>query len=107
MSSLHITKNDVNSVRVFVGVVSVLSLMTLPTALCFPNRSKKTVARVVEYAHPGMRPRKKKSKPRRVFTMEASDSSGDDLGAGAAEKNGKEESALTPSKEESPVAESV
>lgn len=107
MSSLHITKHDVNSVRIFVGVVSVLNLMTLPTALCFPRRSKREVTHIIEYAHPGIKPREKKSKtPRRVFTMEVSDSSGDDLGVAAEKENkGGEAIELPPAaKDESDVA---
>jgi len=110
MSSLHITKNDVNSVRIFVGFVSILSLMTLPTAFCFPRRPKTTTTHMVEYAHPGMKPKGGGSKtPRQVFTMEESDSSEDDLGADTdKEKDGDETRALSPAtKDESCAAECV
>lgn len=75
MASFHINKQDVNSVRVFVGAVAVLSLMTLPVALCFPSRSKKETPDLSGYAHPGLRRKKRK---KQVFTLETSDSSGED-----------------------------
>lgn len=82
MASFHINKHDVNSVRIFVGVVAVLSLMTLPSAMCFPSRSsastKSAKPTTLGHAHPGIKQqRKKKNEPRspkQVFTLETSDS---------------------------------
>lgn len=79
MASFNINKQDVNSVRVFVGAVAVLSLTTLPVALCFPSRSKKETPGVLGYAHPGLRRKKPKKKLKEVFTLETSDSSGEDI----------------------------
>lgn len=78
MASFHINKHDVNSVRVFVGTVAVLSLMTLPVAMCFPSRSKKETPDLLGYAHPGLKRKKTKKKTKQVFTLETSDSSGED-----------------------------
>lgn len=76
MSSMHISKTDVNSVRVFVGVVAVLSLTTLPAAMCFPRRNSgedsfdEDEEEVIRFTHPGV----KKNEPD-TFTLDASDSS--------------------------------
>lgn len=70
MARLEISKNNVNSVRVFVGVVAVLSFTTLPSALCFPPRRKKITH--LEIAHPGLRVDPRKQHER--FTLETSDS---------------------------------
>lgn len=37
MRQLHVTKGDVNNVRVFVGVVAVITLLTSPVAFLFPK----------------------------------------------------------------------
>ena len=37
MRQLHVTKGDVNNVRVFVGVVAVITVLTAPAACLFPN----------------------------------------------------------------------
>ena len=37
MRQLHVTKGDVNNVRVFVGVVAVITLLTSPAAFLFPK----------------------------------------------------------------------
>lgn len=103
MASFHINKQDVNSVRVFVGVVSVLSLMTLPSAMCFPSRSSQSKLSdkhdkfdIPTYAHPGMRRKRKQSKkklpPKQIFTMETSDSDEADLNG---KENETESKALT------------
>jgi len=77
MASLHISKQDVNSVRIFVGVVCVMNLSALPVALCFPQRPSIEDAPLSGNAHPGLRRKKIKKIKKRVdaFTMEMSDSS--------------------------------
>jgi len=63
MRSLHVNRGDVNNVRVYVAAVALLTLLTLPSACCFPTRDqvaadlakkKKLRPRI---AHPGMRKR--------------------------------------------------
>ena len=39
MRQLHVTKGDVNNVRVFVGAVSVLTLLAAPSAWMFPGKT--------------------------------------------------------------------
>lgn len=39
MRQLHVTKGDVNNVRVFVGVVAVITVLTAPAACLFPNET--------------------------------------------------------------------
>ncbi|MBM93561.1 MAG: hypothetical protein CMF51_02270 [Legionellales bacterium] len=81
MSSMHISKDDINSVRVFVGVVAVLSLTTLPAAMCFPRRSRGDEddgfddgeEEVVRFTHPGV-----KKNEEQKFTLETSDSSSEE-----------------------------
>ena len=66
MRSLHVNKRDVNNVRVYVAVIALLTLLTLPVACCFPTRDQ--VVEILETersrqhrlrraAHPGMRRR--------------------------------------------------
>ena len=82
MAAFDISKHDVNSVRIFVGCVAILSLMTLPSALCFPRRNSLKVVRMQGFAHPGMKETDYKDYKRRrqrqhdnKFTLETSDSS--------------------------------
>jgi len=75
MASFHINKQDVNSVRVFVGIIAVLSLVTLPVAFCFPQRSKRVIRDLPGYAHPGIRRKTHKKKIKQRFTLETSESS--------------------------------
>lgn len=62
MRSLHVNKEDINNVRVYVGAVAVLTILTLPSACCFPTREeasdvtkKKKTYHSGGGAHPGMR----------------------------------------------------
>lgn len=66
MRSLHVNKHDVNNVRVYVAVIALLTLLTLPVACCFPTRDRvvanvarerKRKHRLRRAAHPGMRAR--------------------------------------------------
>ena len=41
MRQLHVTKGDVNNVRVFVGVVAVITVLTAPAACLFPNETSR------------------------------------------------------------------
>jgi hypothetical protein len=43
MRSLSVTKGNVNNVRVFVGVVAVITLFAAPAALLFPKSKKSSV----------------------------------------------------------------
>lgn len=64
MRSLHVNKEDINNVRVYVGAVAVVTILTLPSACCFPSREeasdvtkKNKTYRSNNNAHPGMRRR--------------------------------------------------
>lgn len=61
MKSLHVSKNDINNVRIYVAFVAVLTLLTLPSACVFPSRLQAVDLVKVnddgkrKPAHPGMR----------------------------------------------------
>ena len=93
MRQLHVTKGDVNNVRVFVGVVAVITLLTAPAAWLFPKKGPHDDAPEEEHE---LLPRKKyrrrdgrdvndgKHCKNSVFTIEYASSS--DSGSSAAEK---------------------
>lgn len=64
MRSLHVNKEDINNVRVYVAAVAAVTILTLPSACCFPTREqasdvtkKKKTYLPNNGAHPGMRRR--------------------------------------------------
>jgi hypothetical protein len=90
MRQLHVTKGDVNNVRVFVGAVAVITLLTAPAAWLFPKTG--ALKDTPEEEHE-LLPRKKRRRAadhNDAFTIEAALSSGDssngDSSSSAAEK---------------------
>lgn len=66
MRSLHVSRDDINNVRIYVGFVAVLTAMTIPTACVFPSRDeavdlvKNGRLETVPPSHPGLRRRSRK-----------------------------------------------
>ena len=68
MRQLHVTKGDVNNVRVFVGAVAVITLLTAPAAWLFPKKGSHDDAPEEEHE---LLPRKKRRRAAdSVFTIE-------------------------------------
>ena len=89
MRQLHVTKGDVNNVRVFVGAVAVITLLTAPAAWLFPKKGPHDDAPEEEHE---LLPRKRHRRAAKhndsPFTIEEGSSSGSGGGASssAAEK---------------------
>lgn len=83
MRQLHVTKGDVNNVRVFVGAVAVITLLTAPAAWLFPPKATQNDVPEEELELLPARKRRRQDHPDdRVFTIdEVSSSDGGDGGS--------------------------
>lgn len=88
MRQLHVTKGDVNNVRVFVGVVAVITLLTAPAAWLFPDSGAREDTPEEELE---LLPAKKQRRAARrhdgAFTIDEASSSSGSSGCSAAEKD--------------------
>lgn len=80
MRQLHVTKGDVNNVRVFVGAVAVITLLTAPAAWMFPKSGPKSGAPVALEEERELLPMRRERERKRVshhetFTLDNASSS--------------------------------